>query len=180
MPACQLVWWLSPSMQQNRLAHQGIIAAQEFIDLFHAGLAGDQFRDIAAKVLRQHAGDKGFTLAALVDDFITAKTQGFKVTVDAEFDDAILLAVIDQVHFASFAQAGEAPAVSELRWGPHAPFQAPHPPLRVIFVTRCKNDQSNEQRVMSVADLAPAPARRRRDWQRARCAIVRYAWRRPG
>src|SRR5450830_511907 len=121
MSACRLVWWLSPSntlVQQYRLAHERIVTAQEFIDLFHAGLAGDQFRDIAAEVLRQHASDKGFALAALVDDFITAKTQGFKVTVGAEFDDAILLAVIDQVHFASFAQAGEAPAVSELRWGP--------------------------------------------------------------
>src|SRR5450830_127564 len=66
------------SMQQNWLTHQGVIAAEELIDLLHGGLIGDELVDVATEVLCQQTGNKDFTLAALVDDFVAAETQCFE------------------------------------------------------------------------------------------------------
>src|SRR5471032_2037181 len=105
------------SVQQHRLAHQRIVAAEEFVDFRHRRLARDQLVDVAAEMLRQHAGDEGFALASLVDDFIAAETQGVEFAVRAEFDHAVLFAVVDEVHDASFSQGTDHLRRSEPIWG---------------------------------------------------------------
>src|SRR5476649_2089470 len=110
-------------MQQHRLAHQRIVAAEEFVDFRHRRLAGDQLVDVAAEMLRQHAGDEGFALASLVDDFIAAETQGVEFAVRAEFDHAVLFAVVDEVHDASFSQGTDHLRRSEPIWGSPQQFQ---------------------------------------------------------
>src|SRR5476649_588510 len=89
-------------VQQHRMAHQLIITAQKFIDFRHRRFAGDQFIDVAAEMLGQDAVDKDLPLAAFVDDFVAAEAQRIEGTVGAKFDNTVLLAVIDEVHVASF------------------------------------------------------------------------------
>src|SRR4051812_33269942 len=75
------------SVKEDWLAHQGVIGAEEIVDFFHGRLAGDQVIDIAPERLGQLATNKCFAPAGLVDDFIAAKAQGFKVLVGAKLDD---------------------------------------------------------------------------------------------
>ena len=94
------------SVQDDRLAHQGIVRPQEVVDFFHRRLAGDQVVHVAAERLGQLAADEGFAATGLVDDFIAAEAQGFEIVIDTKLDDAVLLTVVDHVHHELLDQIG--------------------------------------------------------------------------
>src|SRR4051812_1705287 len=70
---CQLWQEDNESVQQDRLAHQDVVRAEEFVHLFHGGFAGDQVVDVAPERLSELAADESLAPAGFVDDFVAAK-----------------------------------------------------------------------------------------------------------
>jgi hypothetical protein len=86
------------SVQDDRLVHQAVELAEEFIDLLERRLFLDQLLHVFAKTRCHRAVDEDLALSVLVDDLKAAGQHGSMISLGCKFNDAVVRAVVDHLH----------------------------------------------------------------------------------
>jgi len=86
------------SVHGHRLRHHRIELAEEVVDFFDRGFAGDQPFHILAEMLGKLAAEEDFTFEVLVHDLVAARGKHGVLAVCTELDNAVVVAVVDHLH----------------------------------------------------------------------------------